>query len=381
MNFKRLKRWVCVSSALLVLGLGQLHSAEPYRFQVPLGLDEFIPIPEINPRTADKIELGRQLFFDKRLSRDGTVACATCHVPERAFTDGKVVAIGVKGGQGKRNVPTILNRAYGQSFFWDGRVKALEDQPLVAITNPKEMDLPLPELEKRLSKLRELQGLHGLQRLVRSHEVKGAERLHQFQKLDGLHEGESYRKRFEGAFGEKPTAHNAAKALATFVRTLLSGNSAFDRFEHGNQAALSDAAKRGLQIFRGKGNCIACHSGPLLSDEDFHNTGVSWGKEPLDLGRYEVTKRDADRGRFKTPSLRNVALTAPYMHDGSLATLEEVVEFYTKGANPNANLDREIRPLSLPTEEKADLVSFLMSLTGAAQTSRPSSEPSAVRAR
>ena len=148
------------------------------------------------------------------------------------------------------------------------------------------------------------------------------------------------------------------------MRSLLSGNSAFDRYEHGESNALSEAAKRGLQIFRGQGDCIACHSGPLLSDEDFHNTGVSWGKEPLDLGRFEVTKREPDRGKFKAPGLRNVALTAPYMHDGSLATLEHVTDFYSKGANPNPNLDREIRPLNLNPRDQADLLAFLKTLTG-----------------
>jgi len=152
------------------------------------------------------------------------------------------------------------------------------------------------------------------------------------------------------------------------VRTLLSGDSAFDRFEHGHANTLSEAAKRGLQIFRGKGNCIACHSGPLFSDEDFHNTGVSSGKEPVDLGRFEATRRDQDRGKFKTPTLRNVALTAPYMHDGSLATLAEVVDFYSQGASPNPNLDREIRPLNLSPQEQADLVAFLNALSGNGST-------------
>jgi cytochrome c peroxidase len=253
--------------------------------KVPLGLDEFIPIPEDNPRTPEKVELGRQLFFDKQLSRDGTIACATCHRPERALTDGKPVAAGIGNRQGRRNTPSLFNRAYGgKAFFWDGRVKSLEDQPLTAITNRNEMDLTLPELEIRLDHNRD------------------------------------YSTAFGAVFGERPNARDVAKALATFVRSLLSGDSAFDRFEQGDQAALPDAAKRGLQIFRGKGNCIACHSGPLLSSDEFHNTGVSWGKEPPDLGRFEVTKRDSDRGKFKVPTLRNVALTAPYMHDGSLAT-------------------------------------------------------------
>ena len=317
-----------------------VQSSESDAVHVPLGLDEFIPIPEENPRTAAKVELGRQLFFDKRLSRDNTVACATCHVPERAFTDGKRVAVGIEGRFGRRNALSLFNRSYGRSFFWDGRAKALEEQPLEAIFNPKEMDLTLEELDKRLNELNELN------RLSREGATK------------------SYRERFEEVFDERPTAQNVAKAIATFVRTLLSGNSPFDRFEHGDASALSDAAKRGLQIFRGKGNCIACHSGPLLSDEDFHNTGVSWGKEPVDLGNFEVTKKDADRGKFKTPSLRNVALTAPYMHDGSLATLEDVIELYNRGGQPNPNLDRELRPLGLTAEEKRDLAEFLASLSG-----------------
>lgn len=334
-------------------------------------------------QTSAKVELGRQLFFDKRLSRDGTVACATCHVPERAFADGRRIAIGIEGRVGRRNVPTLLNRAYGRTFFWDGRAKALEEQPLEALLNPNEMDLTLEGLGKRLSE------------------------------LPGLSEGKSYRERLEEVFvyelasipnassprpsppsdgregvvlGATPlrgiihgqklddldpasqmAVQNAAKAIATYVRSLLSGNSAFDRYEHGDSSALSAAAKRGLQIFRGKGNCIACHSGPLLSDEEFHNTGVSWGKEPHDSGRLEVTHREQDRGKFKVPTLRNVAQTAPYMHDGSLATLEDVIEFYSKVANPNPNLDREVRPLNLAAEEKANLIAFLKSLSGGAQ--------------
>ncbi|MSU63467.1 MAG: cytochrome-c peroxidase [Pedosphaera sp.] len=299
--------------------------------KVPLGLDEFIPVPEDNPQTGEKIELGRRLFFDKQLSRDGTIACATCHLPERALTDAKPVAVGIEGRPGRRNAPSLFNRAYGKAFFWDGRVKSLEEQPLTAITNRNEMDLTLPEFEFRLDRNRD------------------------------------YSMAFGSVFGERPHARNAAKALATFVRTLLSGNSPFDRFEHGDQNALSDAAKRGLQIFRGKGNCIPCHSGPLLSDEEFHNTGVSWGKEPLDLGRFEVTKREQDRGKFKTATLRNIALTAPYMHDGSLATLDDVIEFYSKGALPNPSLDREVRPLNLHPEEKVDLITFLKCLSGELQ--------------
>ncbi len=295
---------------------------------MPLGLDEYIPVPEDNPITAEKIELGRQLFFDKRLSRDNAIACASCHIPERAFTNENRVAVGIQGRRGVRNVPTIVNRAYGKFHFLDGRAKSLEEQALEPIQNPKEMDMTIRELEERLNSM------------------------------------EAYREKFADVFGGKPTAQNIARALATFVRTLLSGNSAFDRFVYGDREALSESAKRGLQIFRGKGNCIACHVGPLFSDESFHNTGVGWAVEPRDYGRYEVTKQESDRGKFKTPSLRNVTLTAPYMHNGSFNMLEEVVEFYTKGCNNNPYLDSEIKPLKLSAVEKVDLLAFLRSLTG-----------------
>lgn len=313
--------------AVVFLGLSFTGRHEsPYRLHVPLGLDEYVPLPEDNPLTIEKIELGRRLFFDKRLSRDSTLACASCHLPERAFAGETPVAVGMMGQRGTRNVPSIVNRAYGKSHFWDGRAKSLEEQALDPIQNPMEMDLTLVELERRLRSDR------------------------------------AYREEFEAVFGAPPKAENVAKAIATFVRTLLSANSPFDKFVHGDREALSESARRGLQIFRGKGNCIACHSGPLFTDEQLHNTGVSWSKEPKDFGRYEVSRKEEDRGKFKTPSLRNIALTAPYMHDGSLPTLEEVVEFYNKGCNRNPNLDSEIKLLKLTATEKSDLTAFLRSL-------------------
>jgi cytochrome c peroxidase len=302
--------------ALAALALTPVAFGSDARVKVPLGLDEFIPVSEDNPSTPEKVELGRQFFFDKRLSRDGAVACATCHVPERAFTDGKAIAIGVKQRQGRRNAPSLFNRAYGKAFFWDGRAKALEDQPLEAFTNPKEMDLSLHELENRLNRLTVQR-----EQTRTSHPAVSPGRGQPIQKTGEGTRKTSYRQRFQDVFGENPTAQNAAKAIAAFVRTLLSGDSPFDRYEQGDANALSEAAKRGLQIFRGKGNCIACHSGPLFSDEEYHNTGVSWGKEPLDQGRFEVTKRDSDRGKFKPPSLRNVAWTPPYMTSFGLRPL------------------------------------------------------------
>ena len=257
------------------------------------------------------------------------------------------------------------------------------------------MDLTIVEFATRLTGLKELQELNGLNRLSegksyrdRLLEAFGTPRLAQ-DSNDGTEQnggtadvadgrgsetnhirairvirGQSLRELDQAS---QQAVRYAVKAIASYVRSLLSGNSAFDRYEHGDGSALSDEARRGLQIFRGKGNCIACHSGPLLSDEDFHNTGVSSGKEPFDLGRFEVTQNEQDRGKFKVPSLRNVALTAPYMHDGSLATLDDVIKFYSKSGNPNPNLDRVIRPLNLNPQDQADLLAFLKTLSGEPQ--------------
>ena len=273
--------------------------AEEYQVPVPLGLDERVPSPEDNPLTAEKVELGRRLFFDKRLSRDRTIACASCHLAQRAFTDGKRLATGVEKRLGVRNAPTLFNRAYGVSFFWDGRVTSLEEQALEAIQGRSEMDMTLDELKKRLTSI------------------------------------EEYRDPFEQVFGERPRTGTSAKAIAAFVGTLFSGNSPFDQFEHGDRAALSAVAKRGFEIFRGKANCIVCHLGSNFTDEGFHNSGIAWRDgELLDPGRLKVTGKPEDQGAFKTPTLREVALTAPYMHDGSIASLEDVIEFYDRVATP-----------------------------------------------
>ena len=322
---------------VLALVLSTAARSTDYQLRAPVGLDAVIPVPAENPVTVEKAALGGQLFFDKRLSRDRTVACASCHRPERAFTDGRRVAIGIHDHRGSRNTPTIFNRAYASSVFWDGRATALEEQPLEAIHNPREMDLGAEELERRLGQV------------------------------------EKYREQFAVVFGEAPSAQTAAKAIATFVRTLLSGNSAFDQFEHGDSSALTVPARRGLELFRNKGRCVTCHREPLFSDHQFNNTGVSWlaARSPasgvragLDRGRYEVSGLAHDTGAFKTPSLRDIARTAPYMHSGILDTLEAVIEFYDRGGQPNPYLDASIEPLTLTSREKADLVAFLRSLTG-----------------
>lgn len=269
-----------------------------FAIAVPLGLDLYVPVPEDNPLTPEKIELGRQLFSDRRLARDQSVSCSTCHDPNRAFSDGRLIAIGVFGRRGRRNSPAIVNRAYGRSFFWDGRVATLEEQVLKPIEDPNEMDLPLAE---------------------------AASRVHL-------------------------APREISQALASFVRSILSGNSRYDR------SALTSDEQAGLRLFRGKANCVACHIGPNFTDEHLHNTGIAWRDGAYaDLG--------AGDGNFKTPTLREVARTAPYMHDGSIATLEQVVDYYDRGGNRNPKLDSELRPLHLSSEEKSQLVAFLRSLT------------------
>lgn len=310
---------------------GRPETVEPYRVTVPLGLDIVAPTPDDNALTAAKVALGRKLFFDPAVSADGTRSCGSCHQPTRYFTDGKPRSVGVEGREGNRNVPSILNAAYGRSFFWDGRAVTLEEQVLQPIQGRNELSLALPELIRRLS------------------------------------DREDYRAEFRDAYGEEGISPSrVARALASYVRTLRSGDAPIDRFLAGDTGALSPDARRGFRLFVGRANCGVCHLAPLFTDHRFHNTGVSWGYD--DLGRFAVTGEEADRGRFKTPSLRNVAETAPYMHDGSLATLEAVIDRYDAGGTANPRLDEEIRPLGLTPAEKRQLVAFLGALTGGRST-------------
>jgi cytochrome c peroxidase len=286
----------------LIVALAYLAGAvEP----PPLGLDAYLPSPPENPLSDDGIALGRRLFFDKRLSRDGSIACATCHDPDHGFSDARPRAVGVAAQVGPRRSPTIINRAYGTSFFWDGRSATLEDQVLQPITNPLEMALGKHEIQERA--------------------------------------------------GLEPQL--VAKALASYVRSVLAGDSPYDRYVAGDAGALTASQRRGLELFRGKANCIACHVGPNLTDEGFHNTGIGWdGTKLTDAGRKD--------GEFKTPTLRELTRRAPYMHDGSLKTLEDVIGYYDRGGRANPSLDAEIQPLHLSDGEKRDLLAFLQALTG-----------------
>ncbi len=295
---------------------------------VPLGLD-VRKIPKDNRLTEERVRLGRKLFFDPILSANRSIACVTCHDPNRGFAGPATGAIGILGSRTIRKAPSIFNRAYGITFFWDGRESTLEGQALRPISDPSEMGANLDEIVKRL-------------------------------KTDP-----EYKNLFEKSFKDGVNSTNLGKALASFERVLLRGDSPVDRFRvQGVRSALTDTERHGLWLYESKGLCWQCHSGFNFTDEKFHNTGVSWGKSNGDLGRFVVTKSETDRGKFKTPTLRGVNLTAPYMHDGSLATLEEVIEFYNQGggAKGNPQLDKTLKPLSLSKDEINALVAFLKAL-------------------
>ena len=326
-----------------VLAAGVLAVASVAALDPPLGLDAYMPISEGNPLTAEKVALGRRLFSDPILSADESLACSSCHDPDRAFTDDRSKAVGVFGRVGPRRVPKLVNRGYGRSFFWDGRIPSLEQQVLEPVVNELEMDLSLAEAETRL-------------------------------RADA-----SYAAEFMAVFGQVPDREALAKALASYVRTILSGDSRYDRYVAGEADALNERERLGLEVFRAKGNCVTCHLGPNLTDERFHNTGVGYKDgQFVDDGRFAVTGRPGDRGAFKTPTLRDVALTSPYMHDGSLETLARVIEDYDRGGTPNPYLDPEIRELNLSDGEKDALEAFLRALNGALQegyAARAAEEP------
>ncbi|MEJ2455212.1 MAG: cytochrome c peroxidase [Candidatus Thiodiazotropha sp.] len=333
----------------------------------PLGLPP-VPMPDDNPLTREKIELGRQLFYDRRLSLNDTFSCAMCHVPEQGFTSNELaMAVGIEGRSVRRNSPTLYNVAYAGLLFHDGREETLEQQiwgPLLA-----KNEMGNPAVGQVLRKIRQI---------------------------------DDYRGRFEAAFdGRGVSMETLGMALASYERTLISGDSPFDRWYYGQDAsALSPQAQRGFKLFTGKAGCVACHhigeDYALFSDDKLHNTGLGYRASmgirpekqkvlvapgvtlevdrafieqvgeppPPDVGRYEVTQNPHDRWKYKTPGLRNVALTAPYMHNGAFTTLRQVVDFYDAGGVPNELLDPLIRPLHLSETEKEDLVAFLMSLTG-----------------
>jgi cytochrome c peroxidase len=355
-------------AALVAMAQAITAQDRKYKADLPPAIPEDVwamLVPEDNPMTEAKVALGRDLYFDKRLSIDNTVSCATCHDPKSAFAEPKQFAEGVGGKRGARNSPTVFNAMFNVEQFWDGRAATLEEQAKGPIINPLEMAMT-------------------------SHDLV----------IERLKKDAAYVKRFQEVFGGPPTIGDVAKAIASFERTLVSADSPFDRFQAADAGAMSEQAKRGFELFKGKGRCITCHefnaSSPFFTDFKYHNIGVGMkatanfeglarkvqqmaqeGKlsaESIDtlsltegfseLGRFIVTRQPKDLGAFKTPTLRNVELTAPYMHDGSQKTLREVIDFYNKGGEPNPNLDGGMRALELTDQEINDLIEFLNALTG-----------------
>ncbi len=298
--------------ASICLSVCDLWAAEP------AGLPP-VEHPKDNLPTPEKIALGKQLYFDPRLSSDDTISCASCHDPAKGWSNGDQFATGVGNLKGGRNSPTVINSAYYKLQFWDGRAKTLEEQALGPIQNPVEMKMTLDDVLPKLNKIA------------------------------------GYKEQFQKVFGTDVTEIGIAKAIAAFERTVLSGDAPYDKFKAGDKTALSEAAQRGMKLFFGKANCSACHSGPNFSDSAFHNIGL----DSADEGRFVISKMCGDKGAMKTPTLREIARTAPYMHNGSLKTLEEVVAHYVKGGNNNPTQDEEIFPLKITKEDEADLVTFM----------------------
>jgi cytochrome c peroxidase len=333
--------------------------------KVPAGLDPVVwaaMVPQDNKMTADRVELGRKLYFDTRLSPDKSVSCATCHDVTRGFTDQRAVPEGIHGQFGKRNAPTTLNAALLQTFFWDGRAPSLDHQATMPILNPVEMGMP-----------------------------------DEATALKAVRDVPEYEEAFQKAYGRQPTYADVGRAIAAFERTLIFVDSPFRRFVNGNAAAISAEARAGWELFNGKARCVACHpmnpSNPLGSDNRFHNVGVSArhqnfeglaqkslkalaegaseqkldelavGTDLSELGRFMVTHNRSEIGSFRTPQILNIGITGPYMHDGSMATLWDVMDHYNKGGEANPFLDGGIEPLALTEEEIDQLVAFLFTLT------------------
>lgn len=298
--------------------------------EFPLGIPKGFPkpaIPENNQPTADRIELGRRLFFDPILSRDSTISCASCHFTDKKFTDGLKISIGIVNRIGIRNAPSLLNAAYLTTMFWDGGVPNLEQQVLAPIESHFEMDFNLPDVVTRLNNI------------------------------------EEYKTLSMKAYNQMPSIFSVTRAIACFERTLFTGKSKYDEYTYyNNQNALLASEKKGMDLFFGeKGDCFHCHGTFLFTDNSFQNNGIY--EYYADSGRARITLNQDDVGLFKVPSLRNCEKTAPYMHDGSFATLEEVVEHYNSGGKSHRNKSSILRQLNLSAQEKQDLVAFLKALT------------------
>lgn len=301
-------------------GIDNLKTEAQQSFK-PLGTPDIsdIEYPDDSEPNTEEIALGKVLFFDTRLSANNRISCATCHNPNLGFSDGHSLGLGTNGNKLGRNAPHLYNLAWSSSFFWDGRADSLEQQSLMPIESKAEMSMPMIVLNNKLKKVKYYQDT--------------------FKKLypDGI------------------TSKNLGKAIAAFERTIITNNSDFDKYLKGNKLAMNPEAIRGMKLFQGKASCITCHDGPNFTDDSFHNIGVT----DKDLGRGSIVKDKTLNGAFKTPGLRNVLFTAPYMHDGSLKTIEDVIRFYNKGGNKVRSKDKLIKPLNLTEQEIFDLVAFM----------------------
>ena len=286
-----------------------------------------IPAPASNLLTIEKTSLGKTLFFDPRLSRDKGMSCATCHSPDHRWSDGRVVPLGSEELSQPRRSPTVINSAWLKTLMWDGRANSLEAQAVLPITTPHEMNYNMNELVQRLG------------------EIKG------------------YQPLFESAYGDAEiTTQRIAMALATFQRTLVSNISSFDRWVEGDEQAISISAQRGFEVFNGKAQCAACHKSWRFTDDSFHDIGL----DSPDLGRGQHVPAEVTimQHAFKTPTLRDLPDTGPFMHDGSMNSLEEVVKHYEKGGIKRASLSKEMKPFELSEQQRADLIAFLKTLNG-----------------
>jgi len=290
------------------------------------------PVPLSNLQVPSKVALGKKLFFDPKLSVNGSISCAFCHMPKAGYADPRPVSIGVGGKRGGRNASSVLNAAYKDRQFWDGRAGSLEEQAIGPLTNPVEMENPS-------------------NRSV----------------VDRLRKIPYYKLTFREVFGGEVSIDRIAQAIAAYERTLVTPETPYDRFLMGDKKALSPNAQKGFLLFKGKARCVLCHSGALLSDQAYHNLGVPpTGTLSVDVGRYAISHDPADKGKFRTPGLRNIALTSPYMHDGVFRTLKKVVDFYDQGGGSSdfKTKDPLLVPLHLTRQEKNELVDFLLSLSG-----------------
>ena len=304
---------------------------EPY---APLAGYAPMNIPEDNPMTEAKIALGHQLFFDYRLSGDESRSCYHCHVNEKGLTDGMPTAIGAYEKELTRNSPTRWNIGYHSEWYWDGRATTLEGQAAAAWKGGN-MGASEPQ-----------------------------------EAVDRVNAVEAYREQFQDVFGEDATVDNIPMALAAYMRTIVSGTTAWDRYQEGDASAVSEAAVRGYGVFQEAG-CAECHSGKLFTDQQYHNVGIGMDAESPDVGRYKVTELEQNMGAFKTPTLRDVARSGPYFHDGSVATLDEAVRLMASGGLANEHLDELVVDQGLSDEQIADLLAFLKSLTESAFLESP----------